>query len=166
MNVKESMEGSDNLNETKQLKRFYLNENWIQYIEEVRVQEGFETSNNALTHILSEHKKLSNNLFNLQFIVSELKREFSSEIQNSIQNGVSEEMKRIRLGTNNTDRNTQILIELLQGFMFINNIKSITTTNDYKPDFLTQTEKVVHERITHLKQKKHSNQINNGGNSK
>jgi hypothetical protein len=58
------------------------------------------------------------------------------------------------LGTNNADRNTQILIELLQGYIQMQNLEHIVTTDIYKPEFLTEIENLVHERITTMKQKR------------
>lgn len=77
-------------------------------------------------------------------------------IQEEYKRNFETELKRIRLGTNSTDRNTQILIELLQGFMIMKNINRIPLTKDYKAQFLKDAEQLVKERITHLKQKKDS----------
>ncbi|MCP3763741.1 hypothetical protein NLX67_15305 [Domibacillus sp. A3M-37] len=132
-------------------KRYYLEPHWHEYIED----KGHNGSS-ALETILIQHKEYSNNLFDLRFIINQIKQELLQEIDNGIKKNVEVEMKRIRLGTNNTDRNTQVLIELLQGFMVASNKDTITTTDLYKPDFLAEAETVVHERIANLKQKKHS----------
>ncbi|MEB2282409.1 hypothetical protein LAV73_20910 [Lysinibacillus xylanilyticus] len=58
---------------------------------------------------------------------------------------------------NNIDRNTQILIEILQGFMQMQNVEQIETTNIYKPIFLTEAENLVQEKITSMKQRKDFN---------
>lgn len=136
--------------------RYYLNEDSIEYIEDHKFKKGFGTNNTALNDILIEHKELSIKLFDLQYIVEQLKKELLLEMKNGLHETVAEEMKRIRLGTNNTDRNSQILIELIQGLMVVNNVKAITTTSDYKPGFLEQAEKIVNEKIINQKQKKHS----------
>ncbi|WNS78824.1 hypothetical protein RRU94_02445 [Domibacillus sp. DTU_2020_1001157_1_SI_ALB_TIR_016] len=132
-------------------KRYYLDPQWHEYIE----SHG-NNSSIALETILKQHKEYSNNMFDLRFITNQIKLELLQEIDNGIKKNVEVEMKRIRLGTNNTDRNTQVLIELLQGFMVASNKDTITTTDLYKPDFLVEAETVVHERIANLKQKKHS----------
>lgn len=74
-------------------------------------------------------------------------------------NAISNELNRIRLGTNNTDRNTQILIELVQGHMQMQNLKHIITTDMIKPPFLTDVEKLVQESITNMKQRKDSKKL-------
>jgi hypothetical protein len=141
---------------TASQKRYYLDDEWHDYIAQYKVEKGFGTVNNALTNILIEHKELSNKLFDLRFIVGELSNELLKGMKNSLHESVAEEMRRIRLGTNNTDRNTQILIELLQAYMFVNNVTEITTTDVFKPEFLNQAERIVHDRIIHQKQKKDS----------
>lgn len=147
---------SVNVDRDKKVKRHYLDQKWIDYIEEYKEEKGSSTISSALESILSEHKELSNKMFDLRFIVNQVKQELMQEIDNGIKKNVETEMKRIRLGTNNTDRNTQVLIELMQGFMVASNKDTITTTDIYKPDFLVEAETVVHERIANLKQKKHS----------
>ena len=143
------------LNDSRQV-RYYLTEDSIEYIEDHKFKKGFGRSNAALTDILNEHKELSGKLFDLQYIVAELKKDLLLEMKKGLHETVAEEMKRIRLGTNNTDRNSQILIELIQGLMVVNNVQGITTTSDFKPEFLNQAEQIVQERIVNQKQKKHS----------
>lgn len=147
---------SENNGKEKRVKRYYLEEEWINYIEEYKDVRNIHYESNAVQIMLNEHKNWSNNIFDLRFIVDELKKELLLEISNAVAKNVAEELQRVRLGTNNTDRNTQILIELLQGLMFDQNIQVIATTDEFKPDFLSQAEQVVHERIINLKEKKHS----------
>ncbi|OLP64753.1 hypothetical protein BACPU_23430 [Bacillus pumilus] len=84
--------------------------------------------------------------------IHHLYRSDPSEVNETISN----ELNRVRLGTNNADRNTQILIELLQGFMQMQNIERIMTTDMHKPLFLTEAESLVQEKITMKKQRKDS----------
>ena len=147
---------SVNIDRDKKVKRHYLDQKWIDFIGEYKEDKGSSTISSALESILSEHRELSNKMFDLRFIVNQVKQELMQEIDNGIKKNVETEMKRIRLGTNNTDRNTQVLIELIQGFMVASNKDTITTTDIYKPDFLVEAETVVHERIANLKQKKNS----------
>lgn len=139
----------------KKQSRFYLGNEWRNYIEEVAFKKNLKTSTAALIAILEEHKQFSSNHFDLNFIVNKVILELKSEISNVISDIVSEELKRVRMGTNNADRNTQVLIELVQGGMVATNNEVITTTDEYKPAFLNQAEKVVQKRISDLVQKKY-----------
>lgn len=105
-----------------------------QYIDDFAEDNNISYVGHALERIISEHKKLSKQNLNLQYIsdtVTENTRSVLIELQQSISN----EINRVRLGTNNIDRNTQILIEILQGFMQMQNVEQIVTTNIYKPNF-------------------------------
>jgi hypothetical protein len=141
--------------ESKQV-RYLLDEDVLNYISDYKDKHNFKRDNVALQSIINEHKKLSNQLFDLEYIVTRLKQEVLFEINNSVQNAVSDELKRIRLGTNNADRNTQILIELLQGFIVADNKETLTTTDIFKPPFLSEAEEVVQERINNFMLKKRS----------
>lgn len=143
------------MNAKKKLIHFRLNEDHISYIDDIK-EEGYSNRSDALISILNEHKELKNKLFDLNFIVNQFKYEMSVLIQEEYKRNFETELKRIRLGTNSTDRNTQILIELLQGFMIMKNVNRIPLTKDYKAQFLKDAEQLVKERITHLKQKKDS----------
>jgi hypothetical protein len=110
----------------------------------------------ALEYILNDYRELDLQRFDLRFIANQLKNEVLKELRNAIKDEVAEEMKRIRLGTNNADRNTQILIELLQGFIVADNKETLTTTDIFKPPFLVEAEEVVQERINNYMLKKRS----------
>ena len=66
------------------------------------------------------------------------------------------ELTKIRLGANSADRNTQILIELMNGYFFANDLdlESIITTDKKKSDGVKMAKEVVEERISHARQKR------------
>lgn len=121
-----------------------------EYLEDYQITNDYSNIGEALDAILEEHKELKKNHWNLQYI--------SHTVAEIVNERISNELNRVRLGTNNTDRNTQILIELLQGLMQLRNVDHIPTTDMYKPEFLEHTEKIIKERISHQKQRKHSKQ--------
>lgn len=98
--------------------------------------------------ILHEHNELTKNDWSLQYI--------SDSVAAQVNNTLSNELNRIRLGTNNIDRNTQILIELVQGHMQMQNLTHIITTDMITPPFLTDVENLVQVNITNMKQRKDS----------
>lgn len=136
--------------------RFRISKKNLNFLEEVSAKKDFKSTNNALDFVLNDYKTLDNQRFDLRFVANSLKEEIISEVRSAIKEEVSEEMKRIRLGTNNTDRNTQILIELLQAKLVADNNNTLVYTNDFKPDFLNEVEELVQERISNQVQKKHS----------
>lgn len=136
--------------------RIRISQKHLDYLEEVSIKRDLKTANKALEYVLNDYKNLDNQRFDLRFVANSLKEEIISEVRSAIKEEVSEEMKRIRLGTNNTDRNTQLLIELLQAKLVADNNNTLVFTNDYKPDFLIEAEELIQERISNQVQKKHS----------
>lgn len=136
--------------------RFNLNEDTIDYIEAYTVNNRIprDDRNEGLERILQEHKELKKNEFSLEYITDTVTENVTRSVQVSLQQSISKEINRVRLGTNNIDRNTQIIIELVQGFMQMQNLEHIVTTDLNKPEFLLDTEKLIQERINLLKQKK------------
>lgn len=119
-----------------------------EYLEDYQITNDNRNIGEALDAILEEHKELKKNNWNLQYI--------SHTVAEIVNERISNELNRVRLGTNSTDRKPQILIEFLQGYMELQNVQHIPTTDMYKPEFLTHTEEVVRSRITKVKQRKDS----------
>lgn len=118
------------------------------YLEDYKIINDFSNFGEALDIILEEHKELEKKTWSLQYV--------SESVANQTKYALEDELKRIRLGTNNTDRNTQILIEFIQGFMQDNNIEHIITTKENEPAFIKTVENLIQERISKQKQRKHS----------
>lgn len=137
-------------------RRFRLSAEALDYIEEYTdnndIPRGEQTE--GLERIIKEHKELSKQNWNLQYITDTVTENVTSSVQTSLQKSIVNEINKVRLGTNSADRNTQILIELLQGFIQMQNMEQIVTTDIYKPAFLSEVESLVNERITSMKQKK------------
>lgn len=142
----------------KKQYRFRLSDEAIEYIQSYaddhEIPRGDKTE--SLERIIKEHKELSKQNWNLQYITKTVTENVTRSVQVALQKSISNEINKVRLGTNNIDRNSQILIELLQGFMQIRNVEHIPTSDLYKPEFLSHVEKVVQDRITVQKQKKDS----------
>jgi hypothetical protein len=128
----------------------------LQYLKDFADEKGLKKPNIALEYILKDYAELDKQRFDLRFVANSLKDEIIKEVRVAIKDEVAVEMQRIRLGTNNTDRNTQILIELLQAKLVADNNNTLVYTNDFKPDFLNEVEELIQERISNQVQKKHS----------
>lgn len=128
----------------------------LDYLKGFALAKGLGKPNKALEYILKDYADLDNQRSDLNEIATSLKEEIIKEVRVAIKEEVSEEMKRIRLGTNNTDRNTQLLIELLQAKIVADNHNTLIYTDTLKPDFLVEAEALIQERISNKVQKKHS----------
>ena len=140
--------------------RVKISEEDLEFLSDFGEQKLFSKNspNKAFKYILDDYRQLSMQRFDLRFVANELKGELLAELRSAIKEEVSTEMKRIRLGTNNADRNTQILIELLQGYIVSLNKKTLTTTDDYMPAFLIEVQELVQKRIEEQMIKKRTSQ--------
>ncbi|WP_341963658.1 hypothetical protein NM897_17385 (plasmid) [Planococcus maritimus] len=128
----------------------------LEYLKDFALVKGLKKPNKALDYILKDYADLEKQRFDLRFVANSLKEEIIKEVRLAVKEEVAEEMKRIRLGTNNTDRNTQVIIELLQAKLVADNNNTLIFTDTFKPEFLEEAEAVVQERISNKVQKKHS----------
>jgi hypothetical protein len=69
-------------------------------------------------------------------------------VSENLHDVLKSELKKIRLGTNSADKNTQILIEFMNGLYFHHDYDAIMTTD------LQELEAVVGERILNQRQKR------------
>src|SRR5699024_10445015 len=119
-----------------------------EYLEDYQINNDYNTIGEAVDAIIAEHRKLSKNNWSLNYI--------TNVVTSQVSKGVQAEVKKAMLGINQADRNTQILIELVQGFMQHYDIEGIITTEVHSPIFMKEVERLVKERITKQKQKKDS----------
>lgn len=140
-------------------KKIKLTDKEMEYIQTFKELKTVTDDSTALRLIIDEHQELKNRMFDLNYITNCLKAELIKDVSKFISADVLEEIRRVRLGTNNTDRNTQVLIELVTSWMILNDIEAISSTDKFKPEFLKFAEGVVHKRITLKKQLKDNKQI-------
>ena len=108
-------------------KHFYLDEQTLDYINNLKNKYKLSSSSKTLEKIIEEHKEFSNN---------------QKEIEN-------------------TEINTQIIIEMLNCFL-INNIKEndrFITTDEFKSSILELAENTVKNRVYENFYKNHINNI-------
>ncbi|SFM47572.1 hypothetical protein [Salibacterium qingdaonense] len=123
------------------------------YIERYAEENNIVYNNRTINKIIEEHKQMK----------EEQTSSLASSISQEVSNQINKEIRRIRLGTNNTDRNTQILLELLNG-MFVNqSIDDIVTTADMETNAYRTATQHVQKRIEHQQQRradaKHRNHL-------
>lgn len=121
------------------LKNYRLKKETIDYIEKVAKDKNISRQA-AVDFIADEHKKSNKTSV---MLVAEAIGEY-----------LRKDLVRIRLGTNNADKNSQILIELLNHLFIANDYKSCITTSQFKADGLRDAEKEVKERIEHFRMMK------------
>ena len=94
-------------------KEYKMTEKNVEYIEEVKEKNNLKYSSEALDLIIREHRQNSD--ITTEAMIKIIAKEVAEEIKKS---------------SNDTDRNTQILLELINGFFVISEYGRLATTED------------------------------------
>lgn len=94
-------------NNEKQRFKLSLDKKVIDYIEDIKEEHNIGFNGDAISFLVADHQRLKN--------------------EQSSLNNIKEELKQIRLRTNNTDRNTQTLIEMVNGSKINDSVNNILT---------------------------------------
>lgn len=127
-------------------KRLRISEESYDYMMEYAKKNNIPQDNRVINHIIKEHKEMNE--------LDSKQDDLISAISNNISKEINKEIRRIRLGTNNTDRNTQIIIELLNGLFINDNVNDILTTDDMETNALATAKNIVQTRIEHKQQRR------------
>ena len=140
----------------KEQYRYRIEPEANQYLKDYAAVNNLplESSSLALELIIKEHKQLASEKVNMNLMAQIISHNVTAAVSERIEVSVAKELTRVRLGTNNTDRNTQKLIELVQGLLQLQNIDHIMTTDMNAPPFLKQVDDLIESRITEQKQRK------------
>ncbi|MGO0658916.1 hypothetical protein CN507_29755 [Bacillus cereus] len=116
------------------------------YIKDYMEEHGIRYTGEAMGRICKEHEAAKSTEWSLNYI--------TEVVSNNLHDVLKSELTKIRLGANSADRNTQILIELLNGYFFLEGVDSIITTDKQEMESVKMAKKTVEERISHLRQKR------------
>ena len=126
-----------------------LDESVIKYLQQVQEKNDLPSLAAALTKVIREHEH-RNDVPATKVLVDALSK------------GVAEELKdtltRIRLGTNNADRNSDVILLLLNTLLSYSNYKSLIAKDTPQ---LTEAKQIVKDRISHYRQKRLADSSNN-----
>lgn len=141
---------------SKRQHRYRIDEDVHQYLKDYAIKNELprDSSSRALELVIREHKQMTSEKVNMNILAQIVSQNVADSVSELIEAGVAKEVNKIRLGTNNTDRNTQKLIELVQGLLQLQNIDHIMTTDMNAPPFLKQVDDLIESRITEQKQRK------------
>ncbi|MCX0357571.1 hypothetical protein LI056_06180 [Clostridium perfringens] len=118
-------------------KDFMFSEKNLEYIEEVKEKNDFKYSSEALDLIIREHRE--NEKMSIKML-----REY---LANEISEALKDEFKMLMKVNKFTDKNIQVLIEMLNGMFIKEEYGKIITTNEEVCKALTIAENTVEERI-------------------
>ncbi|MED1560261.1 hypothetical protein [Bacillus paramycoides] len=123
-----------------------LDEETDTYIKDYMEEHNIRYNGEAIVRICREHQAAKNTEWSLNYI--------SEVVSKNLHDILKSELTKIRLGANSADRNTQVLIELLNGYFFLEGVDSIITTDKQEMESVKMAKKTVEERISHLRQKR------------
>lgn len=123
-----------------------LDEETDTYIKDYMEEHNIRYNGEAIVRICREHQASKNTEWSLNYI--------SEIVSKNLHDILKSELTKIRLGANSADRNTQILIELLNGYFFLEGVDSLITTDKQEMGSVKIAKEVVAERISHARQKR------------
>jgi len=116
------------------------------YIQEYMKENKLRFASEAIIDICEKYRKIQEQEWSLKYI--------SEVVSNGLHDVIKEELTRIRLGTNSADKNTQILIEYMNGLFFHHGFDGLMTTELQELDSTKVAKEAVEKRIAHQRQKK------------
>ncbi|MCU5148747.1 hypothetical protein OCB70_25925 [Bacillus cereus] len=123
-----------------------LDEETDTYIQDYMEEHNIRYNGEAIVRICREHQASKNTEWSLNYI--------SEIVSKNLHDVLKNELTKIRLGANSADRNTQILIELLNGYFFLEGVDSLITTDKQEMGSVKIAKEVVAERISNARQKR------------
>lgn len=123
-----------------------LDEETDTYIKDYMEEHNIRYNGEAIVRICREHQASKTSEWSLNYI--------SEVVSKNLHDVLKSELTKIRLGANSADRNTQILIELLNGYFFLEGVDSLITTDKQEMGSVKIAKEVVGERISNARQKR------------
>ena len=120
----------------RERKIYMLSKKNLEYIEEVKEKNNFKYNSEALDLIIREHRQNSD--ITTEAMIKLIAKEVSEQIKL--------DFKGIKKASNDTDRNTQILLEMINGFFVISEYGRLATTEDVIAPALTRASELVDKR--------------------
>ncbi|MFB2350324.1 hypothetical protein [Priestia megaterium] len=130
----------------KQRMKLSLNEETKKYIQAYMEENNIGFTGEAIAQICKEHKEARSNEWSLKYI--------SEVVSNNLHQVLKEELTKIRLGANSADKNTQILIEYMNGLFFHHGFDGLMTTDLQELDSTKVAKEAVEKRIANQRQKR------------
>ncbi|MCU5108981.1 hypothetical protein OCA10_27015 [Bacillus cereus] len=116
------------------------------YINDYMEEYGIRYTGEAMGRICKEHEVAKNTEWSLNYV--------TEVVSKNLHDVLKSELTKIRLGANSADKNTQILIELLNGYFFLEGVDSLITTDKQEMGSVKIAKEVVAERISNARQKR------------
>ena len=132
----------------KQYKHFYIDKEFLDYLCEIKKTNNLSSMNQAINLVLKEHKEKSDTTTELMIKI----------IANEVAKALKSDLVKVIKGINSADRNTQIVMEMLNGLFIKSNVGYINTSDIVKAEGLELAEEAVKKRISKSRVRKLDNE--------
>lgn len=129
-----------------------------EFLEEYRERERLSGIGPAIDHIIRDYQEMIKKKWDLNYVSRSISKQIEQELTTFWEEQISKSLSPLRKSVQQTDLQTQVLIELLQALMQTESIEDIIPTTEYRPSFLETAETAVRKRIDQRKQYKHSDE--------
>ena len=130
----------------KQRRTISLDTETDEYIQSYMEEHHFRFPGEAIMDICQKYRNEQSKEWSLKYI--------TEVVSQNLHDVLKEELKKIRLGTNSADKNTQILIEYMNGLFAFHGFKGLITTQMREMESTRIARETVEERIAHQRQKR------------
>jgi len=145
------------MEETKQV-RIKMSAVTAEFLEEYRERERLSGIGPAIDHIIRDYQEMIKKQWDLNYVSRSVSKQIEHELTTFWEEQISKSLFPLRKSVQQTDLQTQVLIELVQALMQTESIEDIIPTTEYRPSFLETAETAVKKRIDQRKQYKHSDE--------
>jgi len=129
-----------------QRRMITLDKETDQYIQDYMAEHKLRFPGEAIMDICKKYREEKKKEWSLDYI--------TETVSENLNDALKSELKKIRLGTNSADKNTQILIEFMNGLYFHHGYQGIMTTDLQELEETKLAKKVVSERIVNQRHKR------------
>lgn len=126
----------------KKRKNLYYSEGAIDYVAEYQSEHHLKNFTSAVEAIIDEHKHRSD-IDTTDIVIKEIAKQVAEKL--------SDTLTRIRLGANNADRNSDIILMLLNTLLSYQPLSTLITEETPQ---LAKARQIEKDRIAHFRQKK------------
>ncbi|WP_259345724.1 hypothetical protein [Priestia aryabhattai] len=109
-------------------------------------ENGIGFTGEAIAQICKEYKEAKSNEWSLKYI--------SEVVSNNLHQVLKDDLTKIRLRANSADKNSQILIEYMNGLFFHHGFDGLMTTDLQELDSTKVAKEAVEKRIANQRQKR------------
>lgn len=134
--------------DNKKRKHFTISSETMDYIKDIKLNKKCKSESEAIELIVMEHKEKSDTTTELmiKIIASEVGKVLKGDIE------------KINKCMNSSDRNVQVMLEMINGLFIKNNVGEIITTDVFKSEGLEISQNAVKKRISKNRVRKLNNE--------